>query len=79
MINNAKLFAESCKNELARYMEASTETERRAVLNRDTVKGLMWAIDFCKGLDHEVMTEPELKHAVRLTRFRGKVCPVYNG
>lgn len=79
MISNAKLFAETCKNELARYMAASTETERRAVLNRDTVKGLMWAIDFCKGLDHETMTESELKHAVRLTRFRGQVRPVHNG
>lgn len=79
MIENVILFKETCKNQLARYMAATTDETRRAVLGRDTVKGLMWAIDFCNGLTHEVMTEEEFKHAMRLTMFRGSECPAFNG
>lgn len=79
MIENVILFKETCKNQLSRYMAATTDTERRAVLGRDTVKGLMWAIDFCDSLTHEVMTDREFKHAMRLTMFRGSECPTFNG
>lgn len=79
MIENVILFKEVCKNQLARYMAATTDEARRAVLGRDTVKGLMWAIDFCDSLNHEVMTDREFKHAMRLTTFRGNECPAFNG
>lgn len=41
----------------------------------ETERGIRWAIEFVKSLDHETMTERELDHAVRLTHFRGAQCP----
>lgn len=72
-------FIELCENRLKRHAAATSEMAKRAVLDRDTVQGLRWAIDFCKSLGREQMTEAELKHAVRLTMFRGRICPVFMG
>ena len=72
-------FIELCESTLERYAAATSEEARRAVLDRDTVQGLRWAIDFCKSIKRDLMTEAELRHAVRLTTFRGRVCPVFRG
>ena len=77
MIENVKNFIYTCENTLARYNAAKTDAERYAVLSRETVRGIQFAIDFCNGLDHECMTERELKHAIRLTYFRGANRPVF--
>lgn len=77
MIENVKNFISVCESTLSRYNEAKTDLERRSVLCYQTVRGIGFAIEFCKNLDHEVMTERELKHADRLTRFRGPVCPAF--
>ena len=50
---------------------------RRAVLDRQTVQGLWWAIKFVSQLQTACMSEKELKHAIRLTHFRGTVCPAF--
>ena len=70
-------FVALCESTLERYAAAAGEEARRAVLDRDTVQGLRWAIDFCKSIKRDLMTEAELRHAVRLTTFRGRVCPVF--
>ena len=72
-------FIELCENTLERYAAATSEEAKRAVLDRDTVQGLRWAIDFCKSIKRDLMTEAELRHANRLTTFRGRVCPVFRG
>lgn len=77
MIKNVNNFISVCENTLARYSAAKTDSERAAVLSRETVRGIHFAIDFCKSLDHEWMTESELKHAIRLTHFRGVNCPAF--
>ena len=78
MINNTANFIFTCRNTLNRCASAKTETERMAVLSRQTVKGLQFAIDFCNGLDHEEMTERELSHAIRCTYYRGVNRPVFH-
>lgn len=78
MIENVNNFIRSCENTIARYNAAKTDVERVAILSRETVRGIQFAIDFCNSLDREWMTERELKHAVRLTYFRGANCPVFN-
>ena len=60
-----------------RYNAAKTDAERRAVLDRQTVQGLWWAIGFVSKIPAVCMSEKELNHAIRLTRFRGAVCPVF--
>ena len=45
-INIPANFVADCNNTLARYYAAQTDTERRAVLDRQTVDGLWWAIKF---------------------------------
>lgn len=55
----------------------ANEAERRAVLDRQTVQGLWWAIGFVSKIPAACMSEKELNHAIRLTRFRGAVCPVF--
>lgn len=77
MIENVNNFIRSCENTLARYNVAKTDVERTAILSRETVRGIQFAIDFCNSLDHEWMTECELKHAVRLTYFRGANRPAF--
>ena len=77
MIENVKNFIYTCENTLARYNAAKTDAERSAVLSRETVRGIQFAIDFCKSLDHEWMAERELKHAIRCTYYRGVNRPVF--
>lgn len=72
-------FIEMCESALERYVVATSEEAKRAVLDRDTVQGLRWAIDFCKTIKRDLMTEAELRHANRLTTFRGRVCPAFKG
>ena len=48
-----------------------------AVLDRQTVDGLWWAIKFVSKLCTPCMSDRELKHAIRLTHFRGSVCPEF--
>ena len=55
------------------------EGAKRAILDRQTLQGIKWAIDFCKSLDTDYMTEAQLSHAIRLTMFRGQSCPVFRG
>ena len=78
-INIVNNFIMVCESMLKSYAAASKEPEKHAILDTDTVQGLHWAIDFVKSLDHSVMTEAELKNAVRLTKFRGKVRPEFRG
>ena len=49
-INIPANFVADCNNTLARYYAAQTDTERRAVLDRQTVDGLWWAIKFVSKL-----------------------------
>ena len=76
-INIPDNFVADCNNTLARYNAAQTDTERRAVLDRQTVEGLWWAIKFVSKLCTPFMSDRELKHAIRLTHFRGSVCPEF--
>lgn len=76
-INIPANFIADCNNTLARYYAAQTDTERLAVLDRQTVDGLWWAIKFVSQLQTAYMSEKELKHAIRLTHFRGAVCPEF--
>ena len=76
-INIPANFVADCNNTLARYYAAQTDTDRRAVLDRQTVQGLWWAIKFVSQLHTSCMSEKELKHAIRLTHFRGAVCPAF--
>ena len=78
-INIPANFIFSCENTLARYAAATSEGARRAVLDRQTLHGINWAIQFCKSLDTDYMTDAQLKHAIRLTMFRGQSCPVFRG
>lgn len=74
-INIVSNFIMVCESTLRRYAAASTELEKRAVLDTDTVQGLHWAIDFVQSIGHSVM----IKHAVRLTKFRGQRRPEFRG
>ena len=78
-INIVNNFIMVCESTLRHYAAASTELEKHAILDTDTVQGLHWAIDFVKSIGHSVMTEAELKHAVRLTKFRGQRRPEFRG
>ena len=77
-INIPANFAADCNNTIKRYNAAQTDAERRAVLDRQTVKGLWWAIKFVSQLQTPYMSAKELQHAIRLTHFRGTVCPAFN-
>lgn len=76
-INIPANFIYVCECELERAANATTPAQLRGVLNGDTVQGIKWAIEFVKGLSTDYMTEKELKHATRLTRFRGYECPKF--
>lgn len=78
-INIPENFILSCENTLARYEAANSDVEKRGILDRQTVQGIKWAIDFCKSIDTDCMTEAQLSHAIRLTMFRGRTCPVFRG
>lgn len=77
-INIPANFAASCNNTLERYYAAQTDAERRAVLDRQTVQGLWWSLKFVSQLQTPYMSAKELQHAIRLTHFRGVVCPEFN-
>lgn len=76
-INIPASFIATCESTLAKYSAAQTDAERRAILDCQTVQGLWWAIGFVGKLHTACMSEKELRHAIRLTRFRGAVCPVF--
>lgn len=76
-INIPANFVANCNNTLARYYAAQTDAERRAVLDRQTVDGLWWAIKFVSQLQTPYMSAKELQYAIRLTHFRGAVCPAF--
>lgn len=78
-INIPANFIYSCEIVLERYAAATSEGARRAILDRRTVRGIGWAIDFCKSLDTDYMTEAQLSHAIRLTMFRGTDYPTFRG
>lgn len=78
-INIPSNFIFSCENTLARYAAATSEPAKRGILDRQTLQGISWAINFCKSLDTDYMSDAELKHAIRLTMFRGNTCPVFRG
>ena len=78
-MNSREIFIATCKNTLKRYLEAGTPAKRAAVLSGETVQGIKQAISFVKALDHELLTDEELKHAIRLTRFRGQACCKFKG
>ena len=50
MIENVKNFIYTCESTLARYNSAKTDAERSAILSRETVRGIQFAIDFCNSL-----------------------------
>ena len=70
-INIPANFIATCESTLAKYSAAQTDAERRAILDCQTVQG------FVGKLHTACMSEKELRHAIRLTRFRGAVCPVF--
>lgn len=76
-INIPANFVSTCEATLRQYSAAQTDAERRAILDRQTVQGLWWAIGFVRKLQTAYMSERELKHAIRLTYFRGSVCPTF--
>ena len=76
-INIPANFIATCESTLKRYSTAQTDAERRAILVRQTVQGLWWAIGFVGKLHTACMSEKELRHAIRLTHFRGAVCPAF--
>ena len=76
-INIPANFIADCNNTLKRHALAPTDAKRWAVLNGNTVQGLWWAIKFVSQLQTAYMSEKELKHAIRLTHFRGAVCPEF--
>ena len=76
-INIPANFISSCEATLKRCACASSEAERRTALDCQTVQGLWWAIEFAGSLQTPYMSEAELKHAIRLTRFRGTTCPAF--
>lgn len=78
-INITTNFINSCEDTLTRYAAATNEGAKRAILDRQTVQGIKWAINFCKSLSADYMTEAQLSHAIRLTMFRGQSCPVFRG
>lgn len=77
-INIPANFVAVCESTLARVEAAQDEATRKAILSRETVQGIKWAIEFVNGLATEYMDERELNHAIRLTYFRGAKRPVFH-
>lgn len=77
-IDNPETFIWTLENTLASVEVASSEAARSSILNRQTVRGIIWAIAFMKGLNTDHMDEKQLNHAIRLTYFRGNTCPSFN-
>ena len=76
-INYTFNFISVTESTLRRAEEAKTDIERMGILDRQTIKGLKWSLEFVKSLKTDVLTDKELKHAIRLTHFRGNECPEY--
>ena len=76
-INIPANFIADCNNTLKRHALAPTDAKRWAVLNGNTVHGLWWATEFVSQLQSASMREMGLTHAIRLTHFRGAVCPEF--
>lgn len=76
-INIPANFISTCEATLKQYAAAQSDADRRAILDRQTVQGLWWAIGFVRQLQTACMSDKELKHAIRLTHFRGAVCPAF--
>lgn len=74
-INNVFNFIRYAQSTLRRAEEAQTEEARRAVLDRQTIRGLNWSLEFVRSLGTDWMNESQLKHACRLTEFRGSTPP----
>ena len=55
----------------------STQNGEPVASSRQTAQGLCWALKFVCQLQTAYMSEKELKHAIRLTHFRGTVCPEF--
>lgn len=70
MIENKANFLHMARNTLSRML-AGGHT------GRETRNGVMWAIKFVKGLDHDTMTERELSHACRCMTYRGQQEPKF--
>lgn len=68
MIEYKANFLTMARNTLARMLSGDHT-------GRETVKGVMWAIKFVDGLDHNAMTERELSHACRCMTYRGQQEP----
>jgi hypothetical protein len=73
-INNTAIFVSMCENDIkllakgaACYQVAGTE------------RGNRLAIEFVNSLDHNMMSERELSHAIRCKMFRGSRIPVFMG
>ena len=76
-INYTANFIFTCENTLKRVANAETDSARKAILGRQTVRGIEWAIEFVNGLNTEYMSDRELNHAIRCTNFRGNTRPVF--
>lgn len=76
-INYTANFIFLCERTLENAAKAETELEKRGILDRQTVQGIKWAIEFVNSLNVVRMSEKQLHHAIRLTYFRGRVCPEY--
>ena len=77
-INIPSNFISVCESTLSRVASAGTEAARSAALGRQTITGLLWAIEFAGSLSTDFMSESELNHAIRLTYYRGAVRPTFN-
>ena len=71
MIENKANFLFMARNTLERMLSGE-------YVGRDTRNGVMWAIKFVKGLDHDTMTERELSHACRCMTYRGQQEPKFS-
>ena len=77
-INIPHNFISVCVNTLLTVSAADTAEARYAALDRQTITGILLAIEFVNGLSTDYMSENELQHAIRLTYYRGVNLPVYN-
>jgi len=76
-INYTFNFISVVESTLRRAEAAKTDIERMGILDRQTIKGLKWSLEFVKSLKKDVLTDKELKHADRLTYFRGSTPPQF--
>ena len=75
MIANVNIFRAMTENDLAAVRNGETIYHFRGTV---TERGARFALDFVNGLNHEVMTEKELSHAIRCLTYRGAMKPVFS-